>query len=266
MPMRNPIYLDQALMQNAADYFGVPYDLEAKVTESGTRPSTVTGSAKSGLIDGSDDMVAAFQTSYEIPAKPLRMMNDVIDQVDRSNDLKTEVDLSLSVTKGDVIELQGSLKLSAASEVGSILSKIIPVVAAAKGKISAAQQATMAASMLAGASIPKRQLFELELDSDSETRVFLSIDHSHFFRTNSFDDIEADVSVFGTVERIVNENASMSFDRWILPDVDRSLRRMMQKQGLDKMLEGVNEMMDIDLDEAKSAQGPAIEIRVMAIY
>lgn len=37
MPIRNPKYLDQELLQNAADYYGVSYDVETQIVETGKR-------------------------------------------------------------------------------------------------------------------------------------------------------------------------------------------------------------------------------------
>lgn len=272
MPIRNPKYLDQELLQNAADYYEISYDVETQIVETGKTTSSLGGKLKLGIAnlgvegggEGSDS--SEYQSTYAMPAKPLRMMNDVIDQTSNKGHVKTCSDFEEGISKGDLVELDGFLKLSAASEVGNIMSKFLPAVASAGGKLPEAQQMAMFADMFAGSSAPSRQLYELEPESDSEIRVFLAIEADQFFRSNGFEDIESDVSVFGTVERLVGENASMSLERWLLPDMDRSMRRMMKKQGLDKMLEGITGMVSVDLEDAKAVKGPAMEIRVMAVY
>lgn len=225
------------------------------------------GVANLGVEGGGEGTDSSeYQSTYAMAAKPLRMMNDVIDQTSGMGDVKTSADLEGGISKGDLVELDGFLKLSAASEVGNIMAKFMPAVAAAGGNLPESQQMAMFADMFAGSSTPSRQLYELELESDTDIRVFLAIEADQFFRSNGFEDIESDVSIFGTVERLVGDNATMSLERWLLPDMDRSMRRMMKKQGLDKMLEGITGMVSVDLEDAKAVTGPAMEIRVMAVY
>lgn len=268
MPMRNPVYLDQEILLNAADYHGIDYAVETQVKEKGTTSADGEGSLSVPGVGGKvrRGKATELETSYAMPAKPLRVMNDVIDAAQSQELLRHIEDGTRGITKGDLVEMEGHLELSAASEVGNIMGRFLPAVAAGGGELQPAAQAKLMAEMVASSPATSRQLFELELDDDAGVRVFLAVDPAHFFRNNTLEDLEGEVTVFGTVERIVPEGAQISTERWLLPDMDRSMRRLFKKQGLEKMLEGLEAMVSVDTSQAKSIEGPAVEIRPIAIY
>lgn len=268
MPIRNPLYLDHDLLLNVADYHGIEYGVETQIKEKGTTSLTGEGSigfnglgAKGGGTKGTE-----LESSYSLPAKPLRIMNDVIDAAQIENYI-VDVKPDMEVRKRDLVEIDGTMELSAASQVGNIMSRLLPAYAATGGgPLQPAVQAQLMSELVSSPPATTKQLFKLELDADDEIGVYVAVDPAHFFRSNTVEDLEGDVSIFGSVERIVAPGAKVSTERWLLPEMDRAIRRAFKGQGLEKMLEEMKPMIGVDGEDAQYINGPAIEIRPIAIY
>ncbi|WP_285240079.1 hypothetical protein [Pseudarthrobacter sp. MEB009] len=269
MPIRNPLYLDQDLLLNVADYHGIAYGVETQIKEKGSTSLTGEGSvgfrglgAKGGGSKGTE-----LETSYSLPANPLRIMNDVIDEAQIEGYLSAvEADMA-GLRKGNLVELDGAMELSAASQVGNLMGRLLPAFAAnGGGDLQDDVKTKLIADMVGSSPVVSRQLFSLELELDLGVAVFVTVDPGHFFRNSTFEDLERDVTIFGSVERVVLLGAEVSTERWILPDMDRALRRMFKKQGLSTMLGGLEGMLSVDTEEAQRIKGPAIELRPIAIY
>lgn len=270
MSMRNPLYLDLELVRNVADYYGVSYVVEALVTERGK--SSTQGGGKVSVMgtqlglehtEGSE-----VESTYQIAATPLRIMNDVIDAVfeagDIHQDLATENDGKPTLRKGAIVEIEGSLILSAASEAGSIMGRILPIMASSGGTMTEAAKAEILASMMGNNEMENQRLYKFE--SDWEQNIVVPVEATYLFRGNSYDDIEKDVTVFGSVQRVVADGKSVDLDQWLLPNTDRAVRRMMKRQGIEGLLEGLQQIAEINIADAQALHGPALEIRPIAIY
>lgn len=264
MVMRNPLYLDLGLLQNTADYHGIGYSVETEVIETG---KTTTGGAVKGAagpIGVSLDRTKGTerQEAYKQAANPFRVMNDVLDALEYSF-----IDLNENheaLNKGDLVIVEAELTLTATSEVGSLLGKMMPLMAAGGGVVDDSMKNDMLSAMVGGKNQPARQLYKLTELIDEQS-VLVPVEGEHFFRQSSYDDLDRDVTIVAVVDRVVPSGSTRPLDTWLLPDMDRTMRRAL-KGSLDAMLATLETQMGIDVEGAKTIVGPALEIRPLVIY
>lgn len=274
MPLMNPIYLDLELVQTVAHFQNIEFAVQTQVEEVGhTGANAEAGLAVPGVkAGGSYQAGSEFRQSYTVLANPLKVANDVI--VGSANETKDP--FTHEVAKGDLVRFDAPLKLSDASEVGNIMARFMPAMAAGGGQITEEMKTEIMSSMFGGGKLAThRQLFVLESgdqegqdreEGDAEQQMLISIDPSYFFRNNTLEDLEGEVTVFGHVERVIAAGRTESLERWLLPDMDRAARRALKGKGLTQMLQQIQPITPVDVDKAVKVVGPAIEIRPIAVY
>lgn len=269
MPIRNAIYLDLELLQNVADYYEITYSVETKIVATGTKSSSLKAGVKLPTVadfGGDRGSSNQYQESYEVPARPLRIMNEVIDAVESSGDIRTDFSsVGATFAKGDLARADGALSISPVSEVGAFLSKIFPLMASSAGQLSPTVQSELIASMMSPTVPTTSQLYTLD-SVGSQLKIALNVDPNYFFRNSSFEDLEADLTVFGSIESFVGEDGSLPLERWLLPGVDRTMRRAMVSGGIETMLDSLSAQLQFNTTDVQRTQGPAVLIRPMAIY
>lgn len=259
MVMRNPLYLDQELLQNAADYFGLQTsDTQIVEKDSSARGGSAGVSAFDIGAKGHTDSGSETTTSYETRFSPLRLLNDAIDAAHRVGDVKG---ISDAIAKGDFVEIEGEPSLTVASEVGAVLSKLLPALGASGGKLDAA---SFTPSILTEAvSVPL--LFELE-DTNAEMRIFFSVEPRFFYRSNSPESLAGDLTIFGSVERLIPQEREIPVEPWLLPGVPRVTRRAIEAKGMDEMLKQFAPLLGERAGDDYRLPGPALVLRPLAIY
>ena len=268
--MRNALYLDLELVQNVADYFGVDLQVETKFVETGGTKSGfgaalgIDSIAKASYDRGKSSEV---QATFEVPARPLRAMNDVIDAVEAQGAvafdfIETPLD---GLVRGDLVRFDGLLHVSPATEVGALLSVMLPLFSSTGGgQMTPELQAQMLGALMNPPAASGPQLFTTTA-TGQESTFLVSVDPAYLFRNSTFEDLASDVTVFGSVEAIVPLGQSLSLERWLLPDVNPAIRRVLLEKGLGAMLQGLKGI-GLNVDAAEFVPGPALQVRPMAIY
>lgn len=270
MPLLNPIYLDAEMIDTVAHFLDIEFPVQTEVEESGVSGVNGEGGfsglgmkAGIGFNEGTE-----MRQRYTVQVNALKVANDVIQAAEDNGHIKDMTDSSLR--KGDLVRFDAELLLSDASEVGNIMARFLPVMAAGGGEITDNMKGEIMSNMFgAGQSPANRQLFiagaEEETDSD-DRQMLVSIEPAYFFRNNTFEDLEREVTIFGHVERVIADGRNVSLDRWLLPDMDRAARRALKGKGLAQMLEKIKPLTPIDVDKAMKVTGPAVEIRPIVVY
>ena len=270
MPMRNALYLDLELVQNVADYFGVELQVETKFVETGGSKSGVgVGLGFESIAKASYDRgkTSEVQASYEVPVRPLRALNDVIDAVEAQGEVafdfnETPLD---GLVRGDLVRFDGLLSVSPATEVGALLSVMLPLFgSSSSGQFTPELQAQMLGALMNPPTASGPQLFTTTAGGQEST-FLVSVDPAYLFRNSTFEDLASDVTVFGSVEAIVPAGQNISLERWLLPDVNPAMRRLLMEKGLGEMLKGLK-TSGLNVDAAEVVAGPALQVRPMAIY
>jgi hypothetical protein len=271
MAFRNPVYLDSDLLRNLADYYGVALPTEGEVVRrvveerGGTLGVNKVVEAKRDT--GSTEEVTETFTSQ---VRPVRALNDVIDHLLTAGDV---ADLTQTGNAGLVVrspvQAEGDLVLSPATEMGSLVSRFLPllIAQAAQGSQDFNMSDADAAQVLfAPQPAAYAHVYELVLD-EREERFIVLVDPSHVYGSATVDDLDGELTVFGIVDRLLPPGASFSLEKYFLPGLNRTLRRALSGDQLVKMLEGFGEMTGEKVDAASlSVLGPAALISPLAIY
>lgn len=132
MAFRNPTYLDTELLSNLADYFGVDLPDETSVT----RRSVEEGSKGAGvnkIVTAKAESSRAQELTeiYSVTTRPVRLMNDLIDEVESSSAL-TDLDgePEAAVARNALVQISGEMALSPVNEIGSIMARVLPMLVA----------------------------------------------------------------------------------------------------------------------------------------
>jgi hypothetical protein len=258
MAMRNPVYLDQELLQNAADYYGLRTG-DTQITEG--RTSSRSGRAGVKVldvgVDGEKESASERTASYEERLTPLRLLNDAIDAVEAAGDV---VARDGAFSKGSFVELEGVPEVTVASEIGAVLSKILPAIAVSGGQTTPQDIAPLL--MTEAVTVP--QLFELA--GAAEASIYFAVDPQYFFRTNSVESLAGEVTIFGSVERLISAGQEVPIESWLLSGATRVTRRAIEAKGLEDLISRFGPLLGPRAGADFRLHGPAIVVRPMAIY
>jgi hypothetical protein len=259
MPIRNPIYLDQELLSNLADYFGIR-TFTTQIVETDT--SKLGGSLNLKVLDvglsGEKGGSQETQATYELRVTPVRLMNDVIDFAQREGHVDV---LKSGIAKGSTLELDGIPTMTVVSEIGPLLGKFVPMIMASNGQIVASDFAALLSEDTPSSPL----LFDLEVE-DGDVSVYFSVDPASFFGANAPDDLSGDLTIFGTVERLVPEGKQVPIDQWLFPGVNRVMRKAIAAKGTADLVKQFAPMLGDSVDLSYQLDGPAIVVRPLAIY
>ena len=269
MTFRNPIYLDLPLLTNVADYYGVDIPPEARVTRR-IIEQRQAAARRERAVGVPTDATEELTETYSTPFRPVRFMNDVVDQLLASGDAIDLVsDRHLHATHRQPIQVEGELSLSAAAEIGGLMERFLPLLVA-----QAAQGATdfdIPQSELANLMLPSEssrgdQLFDLERDGDA-SRYVIIVNPAHLYGDAVVDDLDGLMTVFGTVDRLLAEGSSMSLERYILPGMSRTVRRSMGSNSIEDLVRSFSQLPGQNVDAAAiTVPGPAAVVKPIVIY
>lgn len=273
MPFRNPLYLDLELLSNLADYFGIALPEEMNVT----RRSLEQGSRGAGIdkvvvAKGEKLQAEEVTESYSLSTRPVRLMNDLIDHIEGTGDIvDLDVDPEATVVSGAVVLIRGDLAPSAANEVGGIMARFLPMLLAmfARGDTEfEPSEAELAAAFLTEPAEVSTQLFDISEDSVVQGRRNLLIADPRGLRgTATLDDLEGEQTIVAHVDRIVRPQQELTLDKYLLPGLPRTLRRVIGRDELVGMVKGFEDVIGREIEPHElSLKGPALLLKPLAIF
>lgn len=272
MGFRNPRYLDVPLLTNLADYYGVEVPVTAQVVRRtladkgrGAKVKTVI---EAHLESGKqEELTETFATEL----RPVRLMNDVIDHLLSEgllDDLVENPDAQL--TGGAPVQLQGELIVSPVTEIGSLMARFMPLLIAQVGQGQSDFELDQAAAvqLLMGPqpeSFP--QVYDLDISQVEGRRFVVVADPKHLVGDVEVEDLESEVTLLGTVERLLSATTSMSLDRYLLPGMNRAMRKAFAKSSIEDLLQSFNDLPGQGVDvNSLTIHGPGAVIKPVAIY
>lgn len=271
MGFRNPMYLDIPLLKNLADYYGIDVPIPRQIVQhnAGTR---TRGVGVKKVLDAHMDSDKTTETTetFTTDLRPVRLVNDVIDNLLASSDV---IDL-LSNPDADLvsqspIQIEGELTVSPATEIGSIVGRFFPLLIAkyAEGEDDPSFGNEDLAQFLLAPQNEGAQVYDLTTANTDGFRTVLILDPRNISEDRDCDDLEGAFTVFGIVDRLLAEGGSLSLVRYLLPGMNRVVRRAIKRASLEELLEGFGEMSGQTIDSsALSVTGPGAVIKPLAIY
>jgi hypothetical protein len=271
MGFRNPIYLDVSLLKNLADYFGIDVPGQRQVVQ---RRSGTTGKGM-GLNKGltarldSDKTVETTET-FSTDFRPVRLVNDVIDSLLESDDV---IDLinepNADLISQSPIQVEGELAVSPATEIGTLIGRFFPLLAAryAQGDKDPSLNQEDIAQLFLEPQGEGAQVYNVSPAAEDDRRFILILDPKNLGEDRDCDDLEGEFTVFGIVDRLLSEKSSLSLTRYLLPGMNRTMRRAIGKTSLEEIITGFGDITGQAIDiSALTVKGPGAVIKPLAIY
>jgi hypothetical protein len=268
MPIRQPVYLDLAMLENVADFLEVGFPVDAEIREQGT--SEASGAMRAGIPgiplrgEGSMGSSEAVETNYSVKVRPVRVMNDTIDAALREGTARDlDSDGNLAVSRRDLVHLTGELALAPVSELGGLLADMLPVMASS-GALSDGESDIPAEAITAilggdGAAV-RPLLYELVTDS-VDIPVYVHVDPASFHQTAGADDLVGEFTVFGVVDQLVGDNRKLDTVRYLMPAMGRAARRSFDVNSFDELFSNFGHA-----PETAHVTGPYWIVRPLAVF
>ncbi|QYN38099.1 hypothetical protein K1T35_13200 [Pseudonocardia sp. DSM 110487] len=268
--MRSPKYLDVPLLRTMADYYDIPVPHDAQITRKVVE-STDRGVGFDKVAKGHRDRTASEEVTeiYQSELRPVKLFNDIIDELvvsGRACDLTQDPGQQL-IHRSPVL-FEGELELAPASEIGELLGKFLPLMldALARGQTDfRPSNEQLAQQFFHGSHESVPQVMKAEVEgASSDFYMILKADH---YLDSSSDDLVGDMAIFGLAERIIREGSSYSLEKFLVPGLNRSMRRMMGADGLEKMISGAPQIANRTVSaEDLNIRGPAVLVNVAGIF
>lgn len=271
MGFRNPIYLDVPLLRNLADYFGIdtPGPRQVVQRRSGTTGKGV-GLSKVVTARLDSDKTVETTESFSTDFRPVRLVNDVIDNLLETEDV---IDLvnnpAADLMSQSPVQIEGELTVSPATEIGSLLGRFFPLLAAkwAKGESEPTLNQEDLAQLLMAPQSEGAEVYDVSPSEPSARRFILILDPKNISEDRDCDDLEGEFTVFGIVDRLLSDKSSLSLTRYLLPGMNRTMRRAIGKTSLEELISRFGEISGQAVDlSALTVNGPGAVIKPLAIY
>lgn len=268
MPFRNPVYLDTNLLVPLANYHGIEVMTDVAITSKSQE--TTGGGGEAGVNihalqakgNGSRQTQNEVTEARTVKDHPVSAFNHLMDQLE----LKEAVITSLEngVSKRDLVELDSDWEVSELTSVGAMLDGMLTLMFAHPELMESSDDmpASLVGPLVSGEGTQKVCIIEGEPDDEVGRLVGICSGDGILA---SLDDLEGDRTVLAQVEQFVTEGADFNLERFLLPSMNRAMRRRFAGVG------HLTEMASAVLDRKISAEdlkvpGPASILRVIAIY
>jgi hypothetical protein len=273
MPFRNPLYLDTELLANLSDYFGIALPEEKNVTRRSLEAGTKGGGVdKVVVLKGEASHAEEVTETYSVSTRPVRLMNDLIDHVEASEELvDLDADPEATVVNGAVVLVRGDMAPSAANDIGGIMARFLPLLMSMVSQGATEfepTQAELAQAFMTEPAGDTPQLFDISEENPVEgRRILLIVDPIGLRGSATLDDLEGDQTVVAHVDRIVRPRQDLSLDKYLLPGLPRALRRALGHEQIAGMVSGLDAVVGRKIEPGElTLQGPALLLKPLAVF
>jgi hypothetical protein len=268
--MLNPRYLDQTLVENMADHYGLGTLEERQVTRRTLRDRKTEGGFDKGLKATHGRESTEEETEvYSRSVRPVRLVNDVVEGLRREESVIDYVDEADStLTKGSPILVEGEFQPSPIMETGNLMGSLLPTMLqqAAAGKSQPNVSASdMVAALTGGGQAKRPQLYEVAPDVADAPRFFAVVKPELIVDGYDEDDLTGELTAFGLVDRFVRPGRKLSLDKYLLPGVGRTMRRALMGDVGGNLPAGFATDEKIKPEDVE-VEGPVVVIEIAAIF
>lgn len=269
---RSPLYLDIDTLVPLANYHDIEVmvdvqvsqrDLGQRAAKAGIRASLpIPGSPgiDAGGSRGSESEVTEARTVKDNPASAL---NRLLDTLQRNNDLTTDLSAQ-PLMRRQLVELDGDLEVSPATDVGALLAGMVNLMAQNPAAMSGSDVPDEFMTLMTAGPQGGPVVLDLASDDGQENRTLALLNAAHLTGGATLDDLEGERSVFGIIDTIVPDGQNYSLEKFFLSGVGRAVRRAFDTaELLQGMSEGFGRPFTVnDL----RLTGPLVVIKAVAVY
>lgn len=280
MALRSPIYVDTETLLSQAEYHDIVVPYQAEIVEKSIRRRS--GGGKIGVsvigIDASTGTDVEQQSTYTMTPREKATTSKVIDSLILAGAIIVAPDADTAFTKDQLVEIEGTTRITAASLAGKMFHILRRVMGDAQGDIDALLDLDihdvrimeqLRQVYLQNELLPLPILLELS-GSDLPQKVYVNVRPDHFLEAASVNRIEGDLRVLGSVIGLVggDDDGYLSAEPWLLHDYEYMLRRRLMLD-IGDIVKDLVEKLELDLptqDVHAYISGPALIVDAIAVY
>jgi hypothetical protein len=278
MALRRPVYLDAETLMALSDYHDLDLAQLTEVVEKSSKRRSAKAKAGWGMLSGGGELGkdVELQTSYTIEPSEKATVSKVIDGLIAAGHT-VEASPEATLQKDDIIEVEGEVRLTAASLAGKMLYVLRKYLESTDqdirgldfGDVEPEVLALFQSVYLGNELVPIPLLVDVA-GTELGPRVLVNLRPNLFVESAMMDQIEGERRVLGTVRNIVEEgnDGYLSTENWLLSGWEYLLRRMVMTQ-IDHTVQDLVDALAIDLpakDVHAWISGPAVILDAVAIY
>ncbi len=257
-----PLYVDVDLVHDVLDGVGleVPEAINIETVRSGGKSGGARLAVGPVGIDGKGESSSQRKETFTVKSRPSQLLELAVTGLRESDQL---IDLTLepdaAVSRRAIVEVTGDIQVSQISDVPALMRSFAPFLEAG-GLTDAEEVPPEFLQLLTG----KAESGPLILSMDSDASSFLLRgDTKWLLEGKEVDDVEGELTVLAYVERVLSANQSIPLDRYVLPGMNRPMRRQF---GRDQLLDLLSQVTDLDSSQVLDFAGPGLVARPIAVY
>lgn len=278
MALKNPVYLDLETLEAQAQYHEVDFPIPADVIERTNHGRSGEAGAQAGpfSIRGTGGKDVELQKSYTLAPRHKTVVSRAMDALLAAGHVQT--DLLAGVSRDDLVLLEGRTSLMPCSTAGKLMHiALLAMRDAQVTDFSSFRAADLEPGFAQHAKrayvnnelLPMPLLLRLEAPAGCPA-VYLDLPSGHFLDSRSIDDVEGEIRVLGTVDKLIDEGSFYSAERWLLPGWEHQMKRLlMASEGISGIFESIAGHLGVDApaeDTKPYLVGPALLISTIAVY
>lgn len=278
MALRNPVYLDLETLEAQAQYHDVDFPIPADVVERTNHGRSGEAGAQAGpfTIRGTGGKDVELQRSYTLAPRHKTVVSRAMDSLVAAGHVQT--DLLAGVSRDDLVLLEGRSSLMPCSTAGKLMHIALQAMRDAQvSDFSSFRTADLEPGFAQHAKraylnnelLPMPLLLRLDSPADCPA-LYVDLQPGHFLDSRSIDDVEGEIRVLGTVDKLIDDGDYYSAERWLLPGWEHQMKRLlMASEGIDGAFEAIAEQLGVDApaeDTKPYLSGPALLVSAIAVY
>jgi len=220
----------------------------------------------------------AVQTSYQLEPQLKAIVSKLIDGLLKNEEVLTIINDTTVLTRDALVEVDGTLRMTAASLAGKLFYTIKEALKNSGGSLDEIFDLSIDDPSVVESirrvylqnELPPIPILLEVANTGLTQKVYVSVKPNHFIERASAARIEGNYRVFGTISRLVPPGGDgyESTEQWLLFDWEYLLCRKLMTT-MDDTLDNLIDSLEIDLpakDVLTYISGPAIVIEAIAIY
>lgn len=278
MALRRPVYLDIETLMALGEYHGLDMPRLTDVVERAVKKRAASAKASLGGFGAGGELGrdVELQTSFTIAPNEKASVSKVIDGLIAGGHT-VEASGGATLTKDDIVEVEGLVRLTAASLAGKMLYILRQYLESTDQDVrhldfSAIEPEVLSrlqAVYLRNELVPIPVLVDVA-GTGFAPRILVNLRPNMFVDSATSDQIEGDRRILGTVRNLVapGDDGYVSTEDWLLPDWEYLVKRLLMTEISGKVQEIV-ESLEIDLpakDIHAWIEGPAVVLDAVAVY
>jgi len=269
---RSPLYLDTEILVPLANYHDIEVMVDVVVTQRDRGERSGKAAVKASIplpgtpgfeLGGSRGSESEVTQARTVKDHPTNALNRLLDALAASGDVTTDLTTG-AIRRRQLVELDGDWQISPATDVGSLLTAMVAMIAQNPSALESSKPPAELYSLMTAGPARGSVVLNATLDGPDEMRVLVLLESGYLVGQTSLDDLEDERTVFGQVDAIVAEGSHYSLEKFFLSGFGRPLRRAISvEQLLEGMQSGFGRPMtlnDLNID------GPLVVVKGIAIY